>query len=137
MLAIARRKYSGEERTTVVYECLSNLSTLMGSQSFHKEALALNGEAYDLVSGVYGPEHPTVQDAANLFISNLETIGDCRTEDFARMNYETLISGAHPESSACADIRNIQRKYPQNVDVQNNSTQLLPRGFEDFWNLKN
>ena len=31
-------------------------------------------------------------------------------------------------------MRNIQRKNPQNVDVQNNSTQVLPRGFEDFWN---
>ena len=27
----------------------------------------------------------------------------------------------------------IERKNPQNVDVQNNSTQVLPRGFEDFW----
>ena len=36
-----------------------------------------------------------------------------------------------------SDMRNIQRKNPQNVDVQNNSTQVLPRGFEDFWNLEN
>ena len=31
-----------------------------------------------------------------------------------------------------SDMRNIQRKNPQNVDVQNNSTQVLPRGFEDL-----
>ena len=35
------------------------------------------------------------------------------------------------------NMRNIQRKNPQNVDVQNNSTQVLLRGFEDFWNLEN
>jgi tetratricopeptide (TPR) repeat protein len=102
-LSIARRKYNGEERTTVIYQCLSNLSTVMSAQSFHKKALTLSEEAYEMVSGEYGPEHPDVQDAANLFISSLMSIGDfSRTEDFARTNYETLISGANPESKASA-----------------------------------
>ena len=36
-----------------------------------------------------------------------------------------------------ADIRPIHTENPQNVDVQKNSTQNLPRGFEDFWNPQN
>ena len=49
----------------------------------------------------------------------------------------SFLKGTYPRPPRPIDSRNIQQKNPQNVDVQKNSTQVLPRGFEDFWNLGN
>ena len=101
-LALARRCCC-ENHTNHLYHILNNLSGIMGKQRLYDEALVLAREAYELVSGAYGPEHPDVQDAANGLIEYLMKSGDfAQTEDFARMNYETLMSGANTETVVCA-----------------------------------
>ena len=59
---------------------------------------------------------------------------DFLDEEMAIEFYEQAMRYPHLKIN---DSRNIQKKNPQNVDVQKNSTQVLPGGFEDFWNLGN
>jgi hypothetical protein len=81
------------------------------------EPAKLFDEAYTVVSGEYGPEQPDVQDAAAELIENLMDNGDFSLpDDYARINYETLIRGADPDSlnSAVAmrQIADIRARKP-------------------------
>ena len=82
-----------------LYLSLIALARIMRLQSDDKKALALSQEAYEVVSEVHGPEHHYVQDAAEALIENLFSNGEISlAEDFARINYETLMNGTNSES---------------------------------------
>ena len=101
-VAIARR-LSAVGQTTNLYDSLRLLAKIMSTKAVCKESLILSEEAYVVASGVHGPEHPDVQDAAAELIDYLMESGDFSlADDFARINYETLMSGSDPESYTSA-----------------------------------
>lgn len=88
-------------KTSYLNLALRGLADVRCAQDLHGEALVLSKEAYELVSGVHGPEHPDVQDAAVELIKHLMNSGNfSQADDFARVNYETLMGGSDPESYA-------------------------------------
>lgn len=113
-VAIARR-LSAVGQTTCLYKALKLLSTIISTQSVSREALTLSEEAYELVSGVHGPEHPDVQDAALQLIDCLILNGDISlADDYARVNYETLMSGSDPESeNSAAAMRQLAHMWTE------------------------
>ena len=133
-VGIARR-LSAEEQTTHLYEALK----LLASVNLAKEALPLSEEAYELVSGVHGPEHPEVQEAASELIQYLLRDGDfSRAEDYARINYETLMSGSDPESYISAismkQLAHIWAEKPsdpnEDPEVGKEAVRLIDRSIE-------
>jgi MYND finger len=91
-----------EGRVTYLYNSLRGLSGVRQRQLAFPEALALAEEAYELVSGEYGPEHPEVQQASSRVIDCLMSTGELsKADDFARISYESLIAphnGVVPDS---------------------------------------
>ena len=82
-----------EGRVSYLYNSLRGLSGVRQSQLAFPEALALAEEAYLLVSGEYGPEHPEVQQASARVIDCLMSTGELsKADDFARISYESLIA---------------------------------------------
>lgn len=142
-LDIARR-HNGPQKITFRFQALKRLANVRGCLLYHSEegsneAVMLSEEAYELASGMYGPEHPEVQEAAEALIGILMDASDfTRAEDFARINYETLISGAYPESFACANamqrLANIwtRKRYglTEGPEVGEEAERLAKRGYE-------
>lgn len=82
-----------EGRISYLYNSLRGLSGIRQEQLAFPEALALAEEAYELVSGEYGPEHPEVQQASARVIDCLMSTGELsKADDFARISYESLIA---------------------------------------------
>ena len=90
-LAFARQS-RGAERTSCIFEALKKYGSLRRLQHRLTEAMKLCEEAYVVVSGVHGPDHPLVQDAAAELIECLILAGEySQAEAYSRITYESLI----------------------------------------------
>ena len=137
-VAIARR-LSAVGQTTYLYKALKLLSNVIRPRSARREALTISEEAYELVSGVHGPEHPDVQDAALQLIDCLILNGDISlADDYARVNYETLMSGSDPESNnsaaAMRQLAHIWTEKPsdptEDPEIGEEAERLIDRAIE-------
>lgn len=107
-LDFARRMKEGTpEGTTSVFEALSCLGELRGHQYWKDCEIDCRGaydyfeEAYILVSEIYGPVHPQVQEVTANLVGSLIKLRDFEeAERFARINFESVTSsdsGIQPE----------------------------------------
>ena len=100
------RQSRGVERTACIFEALKKYSSLRRLQHRLTEAMTLCEEAYTVVSGVHGPVHPLVQDAAAELIECLILTGEySQAESYSRITYESLMdpcNGIDPESEEVA-----------------------------------
>ena len=86
------RQSRGAERSSCIFEALKKYGSLRRLQHRVNEAMTLCEEAYIVVSGVHGPVHPLVQDAAAELIECLILTGEySQAEAYSRITYETLI----------------------------------------------
>jgi tetratricopeptide (TPR) repeat protein len=87
------RRYGieGEEKITVIFECLRTFIKLRLKQGNLVDAVKLAEEAYDGVAIAYNPVHLQVQEAAGLLITILIQGGDlAKAEGYALQTYENL-----------------------------------------------
>jgi tetratricopeptide (TPR) repeat protein len=87
------RRYGieGEEKITVIFECLRTFIKLRLKQGDLLDAVKLAEEAYDGVAIAYNPVHLQVQEAAGLLITILIQGGDlAKAEGYALQTYENL-----------------------------------------------
>lgn len=101
-LALARQLRC-EGHVSYLYNALRGLSGIYQQQDAFAKALELAEEAYILVSGEYGPEHPDVQQASSRVIDCLMSTGEfAKADDFARISYESLVAphnGVDPDGT--------------------------------------
>ena len=75
-----------------MFEALKLSASLLRAEGKIAEAVAMIEQAYITVSEVYGPDHPTVQEAAAELIECLIQNGQySQAEGYARVTYESLI----------------------------------------------
>lgn len=103
--ALAAARYGKLEDnggTSNLYHALMSMALISGILKTG-ETIKYAEEAYNLVSGQHGPEHPSVQGAATCLIDSCLEMGNfVDAERFARINYECLTDPS----------RNIDRKDP-------------------------
>lgn len=102
-----------DKKMTLLFEALLCYGELRGHQywtdcdSNSKGAYDYFEEAYILVSEVYGPVHPQVQEVSVHLIGSLIKLGDfIEAERFARISYESLVS---PDSGVQPDSRQVMK----------------------------
>jgi tetratricopeptide (TPR) repeat protein len=92
--ALTAAKHDGNEnneKPSNLIQALKNMSSISGLLK-NGEGAKYAEEAYNLVSGQHGPEHPEVQEAATCLIDScLEMRNFVDAERFARITYECLI----------------------------------------------
>jgi tetratricopeptide (TPR) repeat protein len=95
-LAAARHcSHENDRKLLILVPALQSMANILNLM-VTKEGAKYAEEAYLIVSGEHGPEHPDVQGAANYLIdSYLRMNNFVDAERFARINYECLIDPIH------------------------------------------